>query len=856
MNIYYEIWKNNQDNLEKVARSIMLDTGELQQITYGELFEMAERYANYLKQVGILAGDRVAIVSENCPHWDGAYLAIVKQQATAVLIDASLPKEEIIRLLDKSDVRGVFLSEKIKEKLEKLPSKDLPVFHISTGRPFEGAAVKVSNTIEPTIDGDPFIANIIYSSGTTKTASGIMHTHESMLLSTMNCIKENSLTREGRFLSIIPNSHIYGVVCLVLGPMLLGADVRYIETMSGEAVLGALNSYHPTILPAVPKVYDLFKTQIEKKINSDKKTKMMFEKAFPICLKIRKRMGINLGKKVFQSIHQGFGGSMEILCSAGAPMSIETAEFYYGCGFNLLMTYGATETNIPTIGNRGKNLTTDSTGKAYPNVEIQFTNEGEILIKSPYLMKGYLKEEEATKEAFTEDGWFKSGDLGKLDENGNVVIVGRCKENLVLATGKKVAPDDIEACYTQIPGVKEFVVCGVPVEQKAFDEAHAFIVPEDYVKEEKERKALRDKVAKRSAEQSLTMKVAEIHIVDEIPKTSLQKPKRYLLQQFAKKAQQEVEGKQLDRSTEDEVLQSEGDTMKQVLHLIAKIAEVNVEQIRPESKLFVEFAMDSLNVISLAVELEEHFGFQLEDNMQKEMTVNELVARIETLSDHEKEAESVHHYPKTKNGWDYSTFNIIRHVARYVYKVHVKNEEIIPNTSGYIICANHVSNFDYLYLTINFKKERFKKFACMAKKELFKGSIISKHLAKVCGMVPVDRTGANTKTMNVLKERLKKQWGVLIHPEGTRSKDGKMGELKQGAAHLAIEANVPIVPAYIKGGFEIYPRGKKMPNLFNFRRMRRYKVEVVYGEPIYPADLCATELTKLLEHSMRKLEAA
>lgn len=143
-----------------------------------------------------------------------------------------------------------------------------------------------------------------------------------------------------------------------------------------------------------------------------------------------------------------------------------------------MITYGASETNIPTIGNTPEDITTDTCGVPYPAISLKISDEGEMLIKSPYMMVGYFRDEEATKEAFDKDGWFRTGDIGSIDEKGHVHVTGRLKENIVLATGKKIAPDDIEEKYSDLPGVKELVICGVPVNNADYDEVQAFVVPE------------------------------------------------------------------------------------------------------------------------------------------------------------------------------------------------------------------------------------------------------------------------------------------------------------------------------------------------------------------------------------------
>lgn len=843
MNIYEEVKKINSNNGNKIALRIRNDDGQFRTVTYKQMFERVHQYASQLVEIGIVEGDRIAIIAENSPEWDIAYLSIVKINATAVLIDASLPKEDIIKLLEKSDVRTVYASVKVMQKLNVCPVDRVPVLNIANGDYFEGSSMKISPMMERTTDGNPEIANIIFSSGTTKTASGIMHSHDAMIESTRNCIENNKLTKDARCLSIIPNSHIYGMVCLVLGPLLLGAEVCFIETMSGEIVAKVFHEYHPTILPAVPKVYDLFRLQILQKIAANKLTDTMYKVCFPMCLAVRKKTGINLGKRVFSSIHKGFGGAIKILCSAGAPMSEEVAEFYYGTGFDLLLTYGATETNIPTIGNRGKNITTNTSGTPYPNVEVKLSKDGEILIKSPYMMKGYFREEEATRSAFV-DGWFKSGDMGQIDNQGNLKIVGRCKENIVLATGKKVAPDDIESGYSDIQGIKELVVCGVPNQRGDYDESHAFVIVENL---RSDLHIVRERIMERSASLSANMKLAKVHFVEDIAKTSLQKPKRYLLKQVALRKREQEDREEVLTTKEPMTME------EQVKHMVAMIAEIELENVTEKTKLFTELGMDSLSSITLGIEVEAKFGVCIDDVLHKEMDVQELIAYIKQPGQVDSVIETVE-YPQMKRTSDYLTFTAIRHLARIVFRIRVKNEQVIPDNTGYILCANHVSNFDFLYLTIHYNRKRFNQFACMAKKELFNGSRTSKKLARVCGMVPVDRSGANVKGMQALKERLREHWGVLIHPEGTRSMDGSLGTLKQGAATLSIETQIPIIPAYIKGGYEIYPRGKKMPNLFNWKKIRRYQVEVIYGDPITPEGHTAEELTRKLEKTLNKLE--
>lgn len=525
MNIYTQIKNANTHNLDKNALSTNMDSGEISTTTYSTLFQKVEKTSSELLALGLTPGDKVAIIAENSPEWVITYLALANINCTSVLIDASLSKNETYQLLANSDVVLAVISPKVLEKMD-FQDGDLALVNIyNINTPFEGYSTVLKQSDQALANRDETIANIIFSSGTTRKAAGIMHTHESMLRSTEMCLNEINMRKdEERFLSLIPCSHIYGIVCTLIGPLLIGAEIRFVETLTRNGVLKIFAEYKPTIFPAVPKMLELFSSQIKRKIASDKKTKRLFDIFFPICYFSRKHFNINLGKTLFKSVHAGFGGALDIICSAGAPLDKETADFYFGCGLNVLITYGATETNIPTLGNLRHNITTDSCGQPYPDVSVKLSDSGEILIKSPYMMKGYYNDPESTAAAF-DDGWFLTGDTALVDEKGFYHMAGRVKDSIVLSTGKKVAPDNIEAFYSNIAGVLELVICGVPTVYGGSDEVHAFIVAEQEAIHENIKKAIQDIGMSLSA----SMKIMRIHFVESIPRTSLQKPKRYLL---------------------------------------------------------------------------------------------------------------------------------------------------------------------------------------------------------------------------------------------------------------------------------------------------------------------------------------
>ncbi len=843
MNIFDEVYRINSRHPEKRAMSMAMNNGDRFSFTYGEIFKEADRYAEILTKAGIKSGDRIALVAESSPWWTIAFFAVCKIRCTASLLDASLTGEDLINFITRSDVRGAFFSLNTYGKIKDKNILNFPCFNVRDCTLFPNSPDSVPSSLPPSSDTDENAACIIFSSGTTRNATGILHYHDSLINTTKMTEIVQDITEDSRFLAILPLSHIYGLFSLVLGPAITGSDVHFIESVSAEAILGAFKEYKPTVFPAVPKVYELFRTAALRKINSSPVTKLMFNKFFPVCYNMRKKNGSLLGKKIFKSIHETFGGCLRRLFSGGAPLSPEVADFYYGLGFNILSTYGASETNVPTLGNVEDDINTDSCGRPYPDIQVKISDEGELLIKSPYMMKGYFRDEEATKEAFTEDGWFRSGDLATADSKGNIKITGRSKENIVLATGKKVSPDDLEEKYRCVKKIKDFAICGVPAENGNHDEIHAFIVAEPSSSKEE----IEEEIKKINAEAPQNMRIHKTHFINEIPRTSLQKPKRYILKKQAIELRHGT-------AVPTVVQTSENDELSELKGIIGRISNTPVYEINENTKIFTELAIDSLSAVDLAMEIESVYKVNVEGSYSKEMTVSDLMTAIETGNTKEEKAYPSGIYPQEKTEKDYKIFSLFREFAKFCYNINAINTENLPTDKGFIICPNHVTKIDYLFVSTALSKERFMKLCCMAKIELFRKDAFSRQLIKSTGMVPVDRGGMNMNTMNSIRAKLKEDWCVLIHPEGTRSEDGIFRKIKSGACVLAIDTGVPIVPVYISGAYELFPKNKKMIKFYDTKNKKRFDVDVVFGEPISSKDKTTEELTEELQTAILNLQ--
>lgn len=833
MNIYQEALKIAAGRNDEPVMLLWGAAGQRLAYTYGELFAHVDRFAEGLRALGMQKGFRVAITGESCPDWGIAYLAALKLGCTPALIDASLPAADIRELLAHCDPACVCISAATAEKAGGCGG--LPVLDIHNhGQAYPGYEGRRCPPAQT--DCDERVATIIYSSGTTRRASGVMHSHDSIIGSVLMCCNNNGIGEGDRFLGVLPNSHIYGLYVQVIAPLIVGGSVCFIETLDAACLSGALAGYKPTVFPAVPKVFDLLRTSVMKKVDSNKKTASLFRIFFPLCLWLRKHTGLNLGSVLFKSVHEGFGGCMKIMASAGAPTSRETSEFYNGVGLTLLITYGATETSIPVIGNYGGHLTSDTCGRPYPQVTTSQTPEGEFLVKSPFLMLGYFRDEAATQACYDEAGWFKTGDQGYVDAKQNVHFTGRTKENIVLGTGKKVAPDDIEAAYSGISGVQDYAICGIPVSAGGYDTVHAFVVADG-----NDADAIREAFLARGRGLSQEMKLSGIHFVDAIPKTTLQKPKRYLLHTML----QTKQGVAIAQPVPEAL-----DPRTRLAAAVARLAQIDPDSLTGGAHVFEDLAMDSLSAIELLMEVEAVAGCEFSALPDKHITFDALVAlALQMKADAHPASKNLGTVVRDKRNGDYGLFNFCRYLLAKLYVINTQNVELLPQESGYIICANHVTNFDYLFLSARFKKEQFMTFCCMAKKEIPSWT----RIARIAGMIPVDRKGNAINSVKIAKEKLKENWGLLIHPEGTRSRSGEMGLFKSGAALLALESGVPIIPAYIRGGYDILPAGRFIPRLFNWKEHSRYKVDVIYGEPISPENQTMETLMQSLQAAIRRI---
>ena len=483
-------------------------------ITWSEAAAKVSIIASALLEKGLRPGDRIAILSENRPEWAWIDLAAQFIGAASVPIYTSLTPHEIEYLLADSGAKMVAVSnkaffEKILPIQKALPALQMVIAFdssliVSAGdlgiplvllKDLEKTSISEENLERyRTAVGPETIASIIYTSGTTGVPKGVMLTHSNFIYNAVFCKTALKMNETDVHLSFLPLSHVFERLAGHYLMIYIGATIAYAESM--DTVPQNLVEVRPTFTLGVPRFYEKIKDRVleaVEKSSSVRKGLFYWAKALGREKRLAREAGKKLGFKkefelhlaqvlVYKKFSQRLGGRLRFGVSGGAPLAKEIAEFFSDLGVTLIEGYGLTETSPVMAVNREEKFRFGTVGIPLDGVEVKVSEEGEIITRSPCVMKGYLNKPEETA-AVLKEGWFYTGDLGMIDRDGFLSITGRKKELIVTSGGKKVAPRAIEETLEKDPLILRCVLFGegkkfitaliVPQQEKVIEYANA-----------------------------------------------------------------------------------------------------------------------------------------------------------------------------------------------------------------------------------------------------------------------------------------------------------------------------------------------------------------------------------------------
>ncbi len=874
-----------ESHREKIAMRIVGEESN-GKYTYGEMLDQVRSIAFRLEKEGIAFGDRVALIGENHPRWAVAYYGILFRGAVCVPIDPHAEIETLTNFFNNSEAKMAFIGEdfiKHFHALEENLGRKIPAVvlqNIESGNGFQSFNDWASTERPADFDSKPTpakledLAQLTYTSGTTGTPKGVPLTHGNIFYEATGCQEVMNIKETEVVLSVLPLFHVFAQVVNLWVIASIGGSVYYVKELAPAELTKAFETKEITLLTGVPRLWYLFHKKVFDNVAQQSiVVRKLFDKLLITNFFLREKFNVNLGKKFFGKVHDGFGGKLNITISAGSRFDEKIARDYHALGFTLIQGYGLTETSGAVSCTRFEDNVVGSVGKAvnYAEVKIGEKNDegaGEVLIKGKMVFGGYYKNPEATKEAFTEDGWFRSGDLGKIDENGNLHIVGRSKDVIVLPSGKNIHPEDLEVHYSKTPMVGEMCIIGVKDESANLAGAEklvAVVVPDfDYMKRNSianAREAIRHEFDDLGRELPEYQRVREITVrAEPLPRTATRKVRRFeVAKQLADNKFTSSDAplvKKLEFTDADNELMSQP-ISKQLAKLIKQNSE-QAEKIHPAMSLEIDLGLDSLSRAEVFAGLEQAFNVEFDgDEAANALTVREAVELVEK---HTGEAgaelvetefnwgkivrESDNNMPEVQGVIKsrpvsmpiiYGVFSIFNLFSKIFFRLEVTGKENIENLKRpFLICPNHQSYLDPFLVSSELSLDNFRNSFAVGASQFFENKFMQ-WLAGFLNTVPVDADTQLLKAMKASAVGLKHGKSLVIFPEGARAFDGELHEFKKGAAILATELDVPIVPVALDGFYKIWGRSSG--------KIKFSKAQIRFGKPFFPREIVGETMT-------------
>jgi long-chain acyl-CoA synthetase len=813
----------------RVAMRIARD-GVEEKYTYAELQELATRVGAFLVGAGIAPAERVVLIAESCPEWGMCYFGVLKAGATCIPVDAKSTLEEVINLARSGGARGIIISEELlHSKLSDLPARlaeqGLTIAIWPFGQVFALAPeeVELANIAQlPSRISANTVASLIFTSGTTGIPKGVMLSHRNFTSLVAKLSAVFDLNEHDGLLSVLPLHHTFEFSAGFLVPLSVGAQITYLEELTGDKLADALKAQHVTAIVGVPALWELLHRRI---MNRFAETSETLEKVMKALMrmnsKIRNKTPLNLGPVLFYPVHHRLGGNIRYLISGGSALPENVLTGFHGLGFTLLEGYGLTEAApVLTVTRRSNKMLLGSVGKPLPGIDLKIINVddrgvGEVIARGPNVMLGYYNNETAT-QAVLIDKWLHTGDLGRIDADGNLYLMGRSKDVIVDHNGKNVYPDEIEDLYSNFEYIKELSVVGLP--DGAAERVACLVVPDYERSTNLSRDLVRAKIEEHfraiSIAQPFHKRVKVLQFTDiELPRTATRKVKRREIIASLQRLERVVRSATNARET------AADDEYGWLMDVVASVSGKPRQIIQINTRLD-ELGFDSLMYTELGVAIEAAGGTLPSADLLMGVTdmreLANLVKRqqIAVRREHpdkkaeEEENDELYVPPVVVTIGRHALDLGQRFLYHQILKTTVEGQRHIPAHTNFIVAPNHASHLDMGLVKTALGEYGRDLVALAASDYFFDNKYKRAYFENFTNLVPLDRSGSLRKSLRWAGHFLAQGHNVLIFPEGTRSISGEIQEFKPTLSYLALTHKVGILPMYLSGTYDVLPKGK------------------------------------------------
>lgn len=784
-------------------KPFIIDKGEYSKniYTYQQIYEKSLKIISCFKKQGISKNDKIITFMPNSSDYVAVMWACALSGVILVPIDVNSQTNFLEKIYSTIKAKLAFCS------VYKSSQKTKNYFVEEIENIYEQYPAKEST--EKITSQDIF--EIVYTSGTTSDPKGVILTQENLyqnVIASADVIISN--IKNASTLSILPLSHLFEQNCGLFIPTLLGAKITYLSSKKTSKITEAIKEEEINTIISVPLFLDMLKQKIISEAQKQNHDIEILLKGYRYSI---------LKKLIFRKIKNKLY-PLQTLIVGGSSLSPETEKFWKGLGFNVLQGYGLTETSPVLTCNSIKDYKESSVGKPLNNIEIKII-DNEILAKGKNVFSGYYNNPEETKKTL-ENGWIKTGDLGKIDKDGFLFITGRKKNVIISPSGLNIYPEDIEKEINKNIAIKDSVVLGL----NNGKDLTAVILCKNKINEEEFKKQINEKLPEN---QKLTKII--IWPEQDFPRTTTMKTIRREIESY-------VNTKKLTSTNTNS-----DDKLKRLISIICKTNESKIK----ESTRLKDLGLDSIKRIELVTKIEEQFNIDFDEtSINEKTTITNLRTSIKTSSS-DKSTSQI-------NLLNSRLFNPIRFLLQEVsflglsmfYRIKLSGKENLPKEKC-ILIANHTSMLDTfaIYKALPFSY-RFNTCPAAAKDFFFKNKIVGllgKLTFNIFGFSRKEDTKQSLKDFGKLTDT---NHNILIYPEGTRSRTGKLAEFKEGIGIIAREISIPIVPIKIKGLYEVLPTGNYWPKFG--------KVEIKIGKPLkFNKMQSPQEISKILHKTIGEM---
>lgn len=839
--------------------------------SYAELARRVDTLAGGLVHAGLGRGEAVALFAPDSPAWIAAALAALRAGGVVLPVDAQMGDAVLAHVLADSGARFVFTTADRVERLARLaPEARLTLLDAAEGDARGWQALFAPGVVELPHVGEQDPAALFYTSGTTGNPKGVPLTQANLAHQLETLAASGLLLPTDRVALPLPLHHVYPFVLGLLTPMAMGLPVILPQALTGPQVLRALKEGVASVMVGVPRLYEAMLAGIEARVAAKGRLAAGLMRVLLRLSRALNRLGLDAGRALFgHLLHARLAPRLRLLACGGAALAPDIAVRLRALGWQVGIGYGLTETS-PLLSLNPPGGKPGSAGRAVPGVTLRIGPDGEIQARGPNVFAGYRNLPQKTQEAFTADGWFRTGDLGRIEADGDLFITGRAKDLIVTAGGENIQPEEVERAYAAHPYLREFALL------EEHGRLLGLALPEPgairRADETDVAAAVRRAVAEVSANLPSYQRVTEVVLTrDPLPRTRLGKLRRHLLAD----AWQAARAGELGSAPAGPLPVEDWPEADRALLLAPEAAlawgglarRFPGRRLTPDTSLRLDLQVDSLGWLDLAVDLKQAAGVELTEA---------AIARIETLRDLLRETGEARADEAGANDWDqpervlsaadrrwlaptsaparavaHGFVLLLQVLARPAFRLRVEGREHLPADEQVVYVANHASFLDPFVMAAAMGPARVARTRWTGYTGMAFANPVTRFLSRIARTLPVEPERGATAALALSAAAIRQGDSLAWFPEGRRSPDGRLHDFRPGIGRLLARFPLRVIPLHIAGSFAAMPVGRLWP--------RFTPIVIRIGAPIDPRtlvpDLTAADAPERIAAALREAVA-